>query len=84
MTGLPVSTWSISVLWLIDQISRLSLLFGSSFAIEGSQSSKILSNLDLVSESGIAMSMKDHLGADMSDSNIYGKENGTRMRGKKF
>ena len=46
--------------------------------------SKFFPNLDLVLESGIAMSMKDHHGTDMSDSIFYAKENGIRMRGKKF
>lgn len=44
---------------------------------------EISTNSVLVLENGIAMSLKDHNGAEMSDSNFYGKESGTRMRGKK-
>ena len=70
--------------WLI-KFSRLSLLFWFIFLPKEEASvSKFFTNLDLVLESGIAMSMKDHHGADMSDSNVYAKENGIRMRGKKF
>ena len=34
-------------------------------------------------DNGIAVSLKDHNGAELSDSNFYGKESGSRMRGKK-
>lgn len=85
MTSLSVSTWSIPVQWLINQFSRLSLLFWFIFLPnEEASVSKFFSNLDLFLESGIAMSMKDHHGTDMSDSNVFAKENGIRMRGKKF
>ena len=70
--------------WLI-KFSRLSLLFWFIFLPNQKASvSKFFPNLDLVLESGIAMSMKDHHGTDMSDSIFYAKENGIRMRGKKF
>ena len=44
---------------------------------------KNLTNSVLVIESGIAMSVKDRHGAEMSESNFYAKENGIRIRGKK-
>ena len=44
---------------------------------------KNLTNIVLVIESGIAMSMKDRNGTEMSESNFYTKGNGIRIRGKK-
>ena len=44
---------------------------------------KKLTNSVLVIESGIAMSIKDRNGTEMSESNFYTKGNGIRIRGKK-
>ena len=84
MWGLPAATYltSIQESFLLVFVAISSVL-QKLLAIEKMPVPKKLTNSVLVIESGIAMSMKDRNGTEMSDSNFYTKENGIRIRGKK-
>ena len=72
----PDGVW----IWLTSLISQFWLAFSPGLA---GHRPKFSTNSVLVLDNGIAVSLKDHNGAELSDSNFYGKESSSRMRGKK-